>query len=250
MAYPPNEFKLNPSFFHPELYKSILKFWLPTFPEQSSQFSQPDVQRWFAQSDTVDTEIQTLAGAALSSIGPEHLMLPPFTDYNSDRQNANNIAAPFISHLESSNLHTALALVILLDQFPRNLFRGSAQAVVYTHYDRLARAVAGLVPTICYDDAFSPVWRYWLLLPLEHSEALVDHERLGTKLRELLGTVVGRGDDFGVKFTEQAIRIAERHLKPLQQFQRFPWRNKWLGRESTEEEEKWLRDDGDHFGTG
>lgn len=157
------------------------------------------------------------------------------------------IAAPFIPHLsgEDSGTH-ALALAILLDQFPRNLFRGPAQAVVYTHYDRISRAVAAEIRARgldCFVE--TPVWRVWFYICLEHSEAVADHELLRVKLESMMS---GK-DQIGARFVEKVLEFEKRHLEPLKQFGRFPWRNRWLGRESTEAEKKWLDAGGDTFGT-
>jgi uncharacterized protein (DUF924 family) len=148
------KFALDPTLFNHDFYTQILRFWLPTYPTHSSQFTQADVLRWFTSTADTDEEVRTLAGSAISSLGPDHLALPPFVSLEADKALYNEIAAPFIPQLKSSeedtgaipaNAHAALALSILLDQFPRNLFRGSAQAIVYTHYDRLSRALAAQI---------------------------------------------------------------------------------------------------------
>lgn len=261
---PSNKFTLDSGLFNHDFYTSILRFWLPTYPKPSSQFTQADVLRWFGSSITIDEQVRTLAESAVLSIGPDSLILPPFTSLEADRELYDELAAPFIPHLRSSsdevigtiptNVHSALALSILLDQFPRNIFRGPAQAIVYTHYDRLARALAAQIRSRGMDHAecfvSTPVWRLWLYMPLEHSESVLDHEKFQVALREMLEISKMEGDEVGSKFVERAMDFEMKHMQPLKDFRRFPWRNKWLGREDTEMERRWLEEGGDRFGTG
>jgi uncharacterized protein (DUF924 family) len=255
------KFALDPTLFNHDFYTQILRFWLPTYPKPSSQFTQADVLRWFAPSADTDEEVRTLAGSAISSIGPDHLTLPPFVSLEADRALYDEIAAPFMPQITTSEEDTssvpastlaALALSILLDQFPRSLFRGPTQTVVYTHYDRLSRALAAQTQTRGLVDCFAgtPVWQYWFSLCLEHSESLADHELFRSALEKMLETAKTEGDEMGSKFMERARGFEEKHFEPLMEFGRFPWRNEWLGRESTEAEKKWLEGREDKFGTG
>ncbi|KUJ09388.1 uncharacterized protein LY89DRAFT_788258 [Mollisia scopiformis] len=218
---PPVTFILDPELFNPGFYASILRFWLPTYPKPSSQFTQSDVLRWFGSSSSTDEQVCTLAGRALSSTGPENLILPPFTSFEGDRTLYDEIAAPFIRHLHSSNedsgtipnnAHSALALSILLDQFPRNVYRG--QAAVYTHYDRLARAAAAKIRSVGLDHAEcfakSPVWRIWLYMNLEHSESVSDHEMFQSALGEMLEISKTEGDEMGSRFVERAMEFEQK----------------------------------------
>ena len=87
-------------------------------------------------------------------------------------------------------------------------------------------------------------------MPLEHSESVPEHEQFKATLEELMEQARETGDEAGARFTKQSLDFQDRHYKPMQDFGRFPWRNKWLGRESTEAERKWLEEGGDDFGTG
>lgn len=257
---PSTNYPLDSTLFNHDFYTSILCFWLSTYSEPSSNFTQTDVIRWFAPSTAIDQQVHALAYDAISSIGPNQMILPPFTSLEADQDLYDEIAAPFIPHLCGANddndhsAHAALALSILLDQFPRNLFRGAAQAVVYTHYDRLSRALSSQLPSLGRDSAEShinsPVWRLWLYMPLEHSESLADHELFRTILSQMLESAKNVGDEMGVKFVEKAIEFEKKHLEPLQEFGRFPWRNKWLGRDSTAAERKYMEERDDIFGAG
>lgn len=125
----------------------------------------------------------------------------------------------------------ALALLLLLDQFPRNLFRGSAQAFAS---DERARAIArGAVLRDGFDRALAPAQRIFLYLPFEHGEALADQD-LSVALFE------GLRDHPAHAKPQGTIDYAWRHRAVIQRFGRFPHRNAALGRKSTAEEAAWL----------
>jgi len=117
----------------------------------------------------------------------------------------------------------ALALLILLDQFPRNMFRGSARIFAA---DPLARAVAERALAMGYEGAVTPDMRLFFYLPFMHSEALADQEHSVALFRAL-------GD-------EECLRYAEDHADIVRRFGRFPHRNDVLGRETTAEEQAFL----------
>jgi uncharacterized protein (DUF924 family) len=120
----------------------------------------------------------------------------------------------------------ALALLILLDQFPRNMFRGQARTFAT---DPLARAVASRAILNGYDGAF-PDLREFFYLPFEHSEDMADQQR-GLLLYKTAGDADG-------------LKWAEIHADIIRRFGRFPHRNAVLGRVSTPEELKFLADGG------
>jgi uncharacterized protein (DUF924 family) len=127
----------------------------------------------------------------------------------------------------------ALALVILLDQFSRNLHRGSPVAFAA---DAKARAVAGAAITTGFDRTVGPIERMFFYLPFEHSEDPADQEdsvRLFETLRDALGA--------------ETIDYAHRHRDVIRRFGRFPHRNAALGRTSTPEEEAYLAEPGAGF---
>lgn len=123
----------------------------------------------------------------------------------------------------------ALALLILLDQFPRNAFRGSPRMYAT---DEMAREVAAHAINAGHDDAFEPELRLFFYLPFGHSEKLEDQERC-VALSQQLG--------------EPNISHAKRHHDIVWRFGRFPHRNPILGRTMTEEEQRFL-DDGGYSG--
>ena len=127
-----------------------------------------------------------------------------------------------------------LALVITLDQFPRNMFRGSARAFAA---DPLALAAANHAIALGHDRVMLPVERQFLYLPLEHSESLPDQVRCLELMRAI--SVFPETADLP--------RWAQAHLDIIRRFGRFPHRNAALGRASTPEEIAFLKEPGSGF---
>jgi uncharacterized protein (DUF924 family) len=128
------------------------------------------------------------------------------------------------------NAQGALALQILLDQVPRNIFRGTAHCYAT---DPLARDFARQAIQAGFDTQTDADMRLFFYLPFEHSEVLADQER-GVALTEALG-------DAG--WTD----FARRHRALIARFGRFPHRNAILGRDSTPEELAALAEPGNSF---
>ncbi len=129
---------------------------------------------------------------------------------------------------------SCLALIIVLDQFPRNIYRGKPQAFAT---DSQALALAQYAIAKGYDQVLLPVQRWFIYLPFEHSENLAD-QYTAVKLFSTLK------DDPN---SQSSIVYAHRHLKVIQDFGRFPHRNQILGRESTPEEIEFLKQPGSGF---
>jgi uncharacterized protein (DUF924 family) len=131
-------------------------------------------------------------------------------------------AAGELSSWEASD-DGALALVIVLDQFPRNMFRGDAR----THAsDRLAREVAHRAVERGMDARIDPALREFLYLPFMHSEHLADQLRC-IELSRAAGH-------------SESLKWAEHHADIIRRFGRFPHRNHLLGRATTPEEQAFL----------
>jgi uncharacterized protein (DUF924 family) len=166
----------------------VLAFWLAAGHE-----------RWFEQDEVFDDEIrrrfQTVYGDA---------------------------AAGLLGGWEDS-AQDALALVIVLDQFPRNMYRGSARAFAS---DPLARSVATRAIARGFDQAIAMPARMFFYLPFEHSEDLADQDRSVALLR-----AAGDAD---------LLKWAELHADIVRRFGRFPHRNAALGRTTTAEEQAFL----------
>ncbi|HEY0844597.1 MAG TPA: DUF924 family protein [Noviherbaspirillum sp.] len=129
-----------------------------------------------------------------------------------------------------------LALILLTDQFPRNMYRNTPQAFAF---DALARrwCMEGLRDGA--DRQLRPIERVFFYLPLEHAESLEDQER-AVSLFRALAEQAGPGFDGYLNY-------AIRHRDVIARFGRFPHRNRILGRVSTPEEAAFLTEPGSSF---
>ena len=127
-----------------------------------------------------------------------------------------------------------LALILLLDQFPRNMFRGTARAFAS---DPLALRVAQSAVANGFDETMRPLERMFVYLPFEHAESLEMQEKCCQLMRAL------------AQFpeTEDVYRYAVLHRDIIARFGRFPHRNASLGRDSTRDEEEFLKGPGSSF---
>lgn len=129
---------------------------------------------------------------------------------------------------------SALAYVLLFDQLPRNMFRGRADAYAT---DAKALSCAKAAVAARFDDQVPPLARVFFYLPFEHSERLSD-QRYSLKLFTRLAQHPGMAE---------FVDSARRHNAVIERFGRFPHRNAILGRESTPEEQAFLRERGSTF---
>jgi uncharacterized protein (DUF924 family) len=120
-----------------------------------------------------------------------------------------------------------LALLILLDQFPRNLYRRSAHAFAT---DPKARAIARAAAERGWHRVVQPEMRQFMLLPFEHSEDIADQDH-GLALAEALGD-------------PEIVKWQNIHRDIIVRFGRFPHRNPMLGRTTTSEEQAFLDEGG------
>ena len=124
---------------------------------------------------------------------------------------------------------SCLARIIVLDQFPRHIYRDSARAF---SSDALALEAAKHMVTKGWDRSLLPVEKQFVYLPFEHCESLADQERACELMRPL---------------GEELYDWALRHKMIIERFGRFPHRNAILGRTSTPEEIEFLRQPGSSF---
>jgi uncharacterized protein (DUF924 family) len=168
--------------------EEVLAFWRAAGPDQ-----------WFTKSDAFDQAIRVQFLATYEAAAAGRL-----TDWETSADGA-------------------LALVIVLDQFARNMFRNDARAFAA---DPLARAAADRAIARGYDRQVEERERQFFYLPFEHCETLANQERCVALFRAL-------GDDDKLKW-------AERHADIIRRFGRFPHRNAVLGRATTPEEHAFL----------
>jgi uncharacterized protein (DUF924 family) len=183
----------------------VLQFWFGP----SAERGKPQ-KRWFVKNDALDGEIR----ARFSPLYEE-------------------AEAGKLAHLKE-NAADCLALIVLLDQFPRNMFRGTPRAFAT---DPLALEIARYAVGRGFDRGVLPVERLFFYLPFEHSEELADQD-LACELTRPLELV-----EPGL----EAYRYALAHRDVIRRFGRFPHRNAILGRTSTPEEIEFLKGPGSSF---
>jgi uncharacterized protein (DUF924 family) len=180
----------------PAMIDEILRFWFETLKPKD----------WYRKNPSIDAEIRTRFGgvyAALENGVPESWLTTP---------------------------EGWLAAIIVLDQFPRNMFRDDPRAFA-TDAQALALAKRAIAEGI--DMQLSPEQRAFIYLPFQHVEDAADQARSVE-----LFTALGNPNN---------LDFALRHKAVIDRFGRFPHRNAILGRASTEEEAAFLQEPGSSF---
>ena len=172
--------------------RDVVAFWVDAGPD-----------KWFSKDARFDAEIRARFGEAVAAARQGEL------------------------DAWADTAEGSLALLLLLDQCPRNLFRGSPDAYAS---DEKARAVADRAVARGFDALYPPPLRRFFHTPFMHSEALADQERSVALARD------GADPD--------ALHWAEHHRDIVRRFGRFPHRNSILGRATTPEERRFLDEDG------
>ncbi|WP_035990337.1 DUF924 family protein [Leptolyngbya sp. KIOST-1] len=193
-----------------ERVEEILRFWFGDPAEPNGEYGQQR-QVWFKKDPAFDAAIRQRFLAEV-----ERAMAGGLEGWRSQPR-------------------SCLALVLLLDQFPRNLFRGEAKSF---GGDRAALATASYALENGYDQQVLPVERIFFYLPLEHSENLANQDRCV----ELVQVLHAAHPEF-----DSTLDYALRHREVIQRFGRFPHRNEVLGRETTPEEAEFLQQPGSRF---
>jgi uncharacterized protein (DUF924 family) len=133
-----------------------------------------------------------------------------------------------------------MSLILLLDQFPRNIYRGLARAFAGDE-QALALALSGMNSGA--DAALDPVQRMFFYMPLQHSEQRdVQDESVAAFRRLSMEAPEALGDIF-----KSSLDYAERHREVIARFGRFPHRNRIFGRASTPDEVAYLKSGGEAF---
>lgn len=197
----PSQERLRP------LLSDVHRYWLGPLPSPAYlPHDRKDI--WFKQSDATDAHIREHFGAAI----PE--------------------AAATAWDLDGLKREEQIALVVLFDQFPRNLFRGTAQAFAH---DDAARAIAGRLIS-GGKDRFALIEQLFLAIPFEHSEDIADQDYA---IWLMSGIAVEAAEAFP-DYARWALDSFIVHRDIIRRFGRFPYRNAALGRESTPEEAAFL----------
>jgi uncharacterized protein (DUF924 family) len=189
--------------------EAILHFWFGS-PGQEEPYAQRR-KVWFGKQPHLDQEIRDRFFSTY-----QRAVQGEFTDW------------------QTSPLG-CLALILLFDQFSRHLFRDRPESFAM---DEQAVAIARHAIAQEFDQQLLPLQRIFIYLPFEHSEQLADQERsvhLSQKLSRSYSELYDIYD------------YALRHQKVIQQFGRFPHRNKTLGRATTPAEAEFLKQPGSSF---
>ena len=189
--------------------EEILSFWFGV-PRDDEAYSNEWQSRWFASHPPFDQEVRDR-----------------FTE---DYQKA---TARQLREWQTAP-RSGLALVLLFDQFPRNMFRGTPQAFAT---DTLAREVANFLIQASFDRQLLPIERAFVYMPFMHSETLAD-QHYSVELFQQLAQ-----EREYLSFVTYAIQ----HLEVIERFGRFPHRNAILGRPSTPAETEFLTQPGSSF---
>jgi uncharacterized protein (DUF924 family) len=200
----------------------ILEFWFGLRPYTHAAVEQR-MRLWFGDEAAPELQPQT-----------DETIRLRFRDLTTDA------AAGRLASWESSP-RRRLALVLLLDQFPRNLYRGTVRAF---SQDRAALSLTLGGMQLGAEAALDPVERIFFYMPLQHAESrevqqesVAAFHRLAIEAPEELKTIF-----------ESVRYFAQLHSDVIARFGRFPHRNHTLGRESTVEEDQWLQAEGLRFG--
>ena len=177
--------------------RDVIDFWFGDDPNAWQD------NRWFRGQDTLDVLMQTRFSGIV------------------------DLALAGLLDSWATNAEGALALVIVLDQFPRNIRRGTPRAFAG---DVRARKLAGAAIAAFQDRELTPVQRVFLYLPFEHSEDMEDQDRSARLFSPLAQ----------YPHLKECVVYAYQHRSVIAQFGRFPHRNAILGRESTPAELSYL----------
>ncbi len=204
-----------------------------TLPASDGQAIATIIEYWFAGTDDYDFKDQHKLwyGGAAEVDGQIKQQFGPYVEAA--------MAGQLVTWTETAL--GALALVILLDQFTRNIYRGSAQAFAG---DECARKVLYAALEQGVDRQLSIVQRSFFYMPLEHSELLADQDRCVALFQLLLDEVPSQGK----KVIANSLDFAIKHRDIIARFGRFPHRNLAMGRTSTALEQAFLKDGGARFG--
>ena len=200
---------------HPHL-EEVRHFWFEDACTSPASLARHQA-RWFAPSAQLDRDMKKRFGALPEAVRSGALSYRP------------------------DDAHDLLTVILILDQFPRQIYRNTPRAFAY---DSEARAISSTMIEKSLFQVLHPVEQVFVFLPFEHSETLSD-QSLSVQLYETLSQ---QATGPYQSFLENALDYARRHHSIIERFGRFPHRNATLKRGSTREEESFLAAGGDTFG--
>ncbi len=205
-----------------ELEEKVLNYWLGGIKTPGQNIPSHVITKWFIGTPEVDLQVKNLFEKDVEQV------------ITAGKDNSDSNANSIVNVLKETPSGT-LTLVILLDQFTRNIYRGTSN--MYSG-DRQALALSHSMIERKWDMELIPIHRCWIYLPLEHSEFIKDQELSVKKSVEL--TTLPNLSDQERDFFDQMVYYAKDHMNDIQRFGRFPYRNQVLGRVSTPEELEFL----------
>lgn len=195
--------------------QQIIDYWFGSDPDDAVAAREKG-DMWWRSSAAIDDDIRTRYAVLVESAGRGEL----------DEW--------------ASTPRGLLALILLMDQFPRNIYRNTPRAFTF---DPAARALCRDGIAQGTDLRLRPIERVFYYLPLEHSESMPDQDDSVRLFSELARDAAPEHRELFANY----LRYAERHREIIARFGRFPHRNRILGRASAEEEIAFLQTPGSSF---
>ena len=197
---------------------AVLSFWF-----QEKELSAPQIDGrldvWFGENPVFDTEIANAFGEDVERASEGQL------DHWADEPRGR------------------LALILLLDQFRRNIYRNTPEAFAK---DKVALKLCVEGAMAKKDKGLSPIERVFFYMPLQHAES----RKVQKKSRELYRRLANAVSPTYTETFDTICQFAELHADIIERFGRFPHRNNLLKRDNTSEEEEYLAGDAPGFGQG
>ncbi|PNY25636.1 MFS sugar transporter [Tolypocladium capitatum] len=245
----------------PALLREVCGFWFEHLASPDSVVlpTQDDSKRWFFGGEELDRACVERFAPTLEAL----------------RASGVTSAADILDAVQPSDPRDWLGLVLLLDQIPRNCYRGASAFVAFTVFDPMARgvslaAIARGIPNAEPRVRWRLAYRIWFYMPLMHSEdagaheaAVAGFERMRRDVyalaeadeqaadadehRARAAEVVRANVDDAKKLVQVYAGFEERHFGIIKRFGRYPHRNAALGRAATAEEAAYLADGGETF---
>ncbi|KAM7188443.1 Bacterial protein of unknown function (DUF924) domain containing protein [Naviculisporaceae sp. PSN 640] len=269
--------------FTPSVFAKVREFWFGTVADDTQLILPPSnlIKQWFTSDAGFDETCRENFQPQLDFITTHH-----------DQLSGNIILSALGLESPDQGRHGLqaldyLALIILLDQVPRNYLRGASAKIAFTIFDPLVleivkTAIAKRIPQ-SDEIRYRTGYQLWFFLPLQHAEdretqalSLKEHEGIFEDLKDLVASAGNENDiepglpavpNLGTlsapqirqlllreenkasleKWEKMLVSFALRHKKVIDRFGRFPHRNEVTGREFTEEEARYLAEGGETF---
>ena len=220
--------------------QAVLDFWFGT-----EAVARPE---WFRKREAFDREIEQRFGLALTAALERSDAVAQAAASHGQEGATAAAAVPFDAASPLAGWRNTprarLAMLLVCDQFPRNVHRGSARAFAG---DALGRTLAREFIDRADDTVLPWFWRAFVYLPLEHSESLADQDESVRLYSSLVAQAAASASAATLGSLEGMLDYARRHHAVVAHFGRFPHRNTSLGRESTEAEQAFLQQPGSSF---